>query len=194
MAGRIALERFGSPRPEDRGAAAAGTEVVAATPEGDDAAGPSGRDPEAERLACLERIAGALEIVASEQAALRARCIGDTATALGAAAETLLPRLAREGFAALVAESAQAIPRRGQWPELLLTVAPDGAAAVSAALGAAGDGTVTEIKVSADPALGPGEAQIAWSQGGAEIDADAIAEAALEHFHRQLERCLQPGA
>ena len=65
---------------------------------------------------------------------------------------------------------------------------------LAAALGAAGTGAVTEIKVSADPALGPGEAQIAWSQGGAEIDADAIAEAALEHFRRQLERCLQPGA
>jgi hypothetical protein len=192
MARRITLERFGSPRPEDLGAAEAGTEVVAVTPDDDDAAGQPESDPEAERLACLERIAGALEIVASEQAALRARCIGDTVTALGAAAETLLPRLAREGFAALVAEAAQAISRRGQWPELLLSVTPDSAAAVTAALGAAG--TVTEIKVTAEPALGPGEAQVAWSQGGAEIDVDAITEAALEHFRQRLDRCRQSGA
>lgn len=195
MTGRIALERFGSPRPEDQGALEAGMEMPATAledPEHGDAAELPEIDPEAERQACLERIAGALEIVASEQAGLRARCIGDAAMALGAAAETLLPRLARAGFAALVAETAQTISRRGQWPELLLSVAPDNAAAVATALGETGP--VTEVKVTADPALGPGEAQIGWSQGGAEIDVEAIAEAALERFRLQLDRCLQPGA
>lgn len=192
MTARIALERFGSPRPEDQGALEAGMEMPAAAPEDNDAAELPEIDPEAERQACLERIAGALEIVASEQAGLRARCIGDAAMALGAAAETLLPRLARAGFAALVAETAQTISRRGQWPELLLSVAPDNAAAVATALGETGP--VTEVKVTADPALGPGEAQIDWSQGGAEIDVEAIAEAALERFRLHLDRCLQPGA
>ena len=165
--------------------------VIPAEAPGDDGAGPSGIDPEAERRACLERIAGALEIVASEQAGLRARCIEDTVTALGAAAETLLPRLARAGFAALVAETAQTIARRGQWPELLLSVAPDDAPSVTAALGETGP--VTEVKVTADPALGPGEAQIGWTQGGAEIDIDAIAGAALDHFRLLLDRSLQQG-
>jgi hypothetical protein len=195
MTGRIALERFGSPRPEDQGALEAGMGMPATAledPEHGDAAGLPEIDPEAERQACLERIAGALEVVASEQAGLRARCIGDAVTALGAAAETLLPRLARAGFAALVAETAQTISRRGQWPELLLSVAPDNAAAVATALGETGP--VTEVKVTADPALGPGEAQIGWSQGGAEIDVEAIAEAALDRFRLQLDRCLQPGA
>ncbi len=192
MTGRIALERFGSSRPDDQGALEAGMDMAAAGPEDNDAAGLPEIDPEAERRACLERIAGALEIVASEQAGLRARCIGDTATALGAAAETLLPRLARAGFATLVAETAQTIARRGQWPELLLSVAPDDAAAVAAALGETGP--VTEVKVTADPALGPGEAQIGWSQGGAEIDIEAIAEAALDRFRLHLDRCLQQGA
>jgi len=195
MTARIALERFGSPRPEGQGALEAGMEMPATAledPEHGDAAELPEIDPEAERQACLERIAGALEIVASEQAGLRARCIGDAVTALGAAAETLLPRLARAGFAALVAETAQTISRRGQWPELLLSVAPDNAAAVATALGETGP--VTEVKVTADPALGPGEAQIGWSQGGAEIDVEAIAEAALERFRLQLDRCLQPGA
>ncbi len=195
MTARIALERFGSPRPEGQGALEAGMEMPATAledPEHGDAAELPEIDPEAERQACLERIAGALEIVASEQAGLRARCIGDAVTALGAAAETLLPRLARAGFAALVAETAQTISRRGQWPELLLSVAPDNAAAVATALGKTGP--VTEVKVTADPALGPGEAQIGWSQGGAEIDVEAIAEAALERFRLQLDHCLQPGA
>jgi hypothetical protein len=149
-------------------------------------------DPEAERLACLARIADALEIVASEQAGLRARCSGDAFSALGAAAETLLPRLARAGFAELVAETAQTIARRGQWPVLLLSVAPDNAAVVADALGETGP--VTEIKVTADAALGPGEAQLGWSQGGAEIDVEAIAEAALDHFRLQLNACAQQGA
>ena len=192
MTGRIALERFGSPRPDDQGALEARTDMAAAKPEGDAAAGLPEIDPEAERRACLERIAGALEIVASEQAGLRARCIGDTVTALGAAAETLLPRLARAGFAALVAETAQAIARRGQWPELLLSVAPDDAISVAAALGETGP--VTEVKVTADPALGPGEAQFGWTQGGAEIDVEAIAEAALDRFRLQLDGYLQQGA
>ncbi len=192
MTGRIALERFGSPRPEDEGALEVGIDMTPAAPEGDDAASLPEIDPEAARRACLERIAGALEIVASEQAGLRARCIGDTVTALGAAAETLLPRLARAGFAALVAETAQTISRRGQWPELLLSVAPDNAAAVAAVLGETGP--VTEVKITADPALGPGEAQIGWSQGGAEIDVEAIAEAALDRFRLQLDGYLQQGA
>jgi hypothetical protein len=191
MTGRIALERFGSPQPEDEGALEAGVDTAAA-PEDDDVAGLPEIDPEAERRACLERIAGALEIVASEQAELRARCIGDAVTALGAAAETLLPRLARAGFAALVADTAQTIARRGQWPELLLSVAPDNAASVAAALGETGP--VTEVKITADPALGPGEAQIGWSQGGAEIDIEAITEAALDRFRLQLDGCLQQGA
>ncbi|MFQ5566176.1 MAG: hypothetical protein ACE5EU_07425 [Paracoccaceae bacterium] len=192
MAGRIALERFAVVRPEDEGAPAAEVTPAADTPEDDAAADPPAIDPEAERRACLERIAAALEIVASEQAGLRARCIGDTVTALGAAAETLLPRLARAGFAALVAETAQTIARRGQWPELLLSVTPDDAASVAAALGETGP--VTEVKIAADPTLGPGEAQIGWSQGGAEIDVDAIAEAALDHFRLLLDGCLQQGA
>ena len=127
-----------------------------------------------------------------EQAALRARCIENTVAALGAAAETLLPRLARAGFAALVAETAQTVARRAQWPELLLSVAPDDAAAVAGALG--DTGPVTEVKITTDPALGPGEAQLGWAQGGAEIDIEAITEAALDRFRVQLDGCLPQGA
>jgi hypothetical protein len=153
-------------------------------------------DPETERTACLARIANSLEIAASEQAALRARCITDTATAFGKAAETVLPQLARAGFAALVAETAQTIARRGQWPELLVVVAPDDATAVTAALASPDPGPRPgpELKITADPALGPGEAHLGWSQGGAEIDIEAIAETALERFRLQLDGCLQQGA
>jgi hypothetical protein len=49
------------------------------------------------------------------------------------------------------------------------------------------------LVITADPALGPGEAHLGWSQGGAEIDVEAIAETALECFRQQLDGCLQQG-
>jgi hypothetical protein len=193
MTGPIALEQFGSPRPEDDGVPGRmGTPSGA--PDGSDAADApeTAIDPAAEQAACLARISGTLEIIASEQAGLRARCIGDATAALGAAGGTLLPRLARTGFATLVAETALTIARRGQWPELLLTVAPINAAVITSALGACRPDT--GVKLTVDPELGPGEVEIAWSQGGAEIDVEAIAEAALERFRMQLGRCAQQGA
>lgn len=194
MAGRIALERFGSPHPDGEHTPEDGMETIAAAPGIEEPAGsPEPRiDPQAEQSAYLARIADAVEIVASEQAALRAQCIGDTTSALGAAAESLLPCLARAGFAALIAETAKTIARRGQWPGLILSVSPDCAEAVSEALDA--NGQETEINVTAEPSLDPGEAQIGWSQGGAEIDIEAISEAALDRFRLQLDGCMQRGA
>jgi len=43
------------------------------------------------------------------------------------------------------------------------------------------------------PALSAGEAQLSWRDGGAEIDVEAIAEAALERFRTQLDGSLQRG-
>lgn len=191
MTGPVALERFTTSRSEDDGAAAPET----GAPDGplDDVdtaeAEQPETDPEAERAACLARVAGALEVIVAEQAGLRARCIGDASAALAAAAETLLPRLARAGFAALVAETARSIARRGQWPELELCVAPDDAAAVTGALGAFEP--ATEITISTDPSLGAGEAQLGWRDGGVEIDIEAITTAALDQFRRQLDGCAQ---
>ena len=156
--------------------------------------------PEIERTTCLARIANALEIAASEQAALRARCTEDTVAAFAKAAEAVLPQLARAGFAALIAETAQIIARRGQWPELLVIVAPDDAEAVTGALASpvshpgSGPGSCLELKITADPALGPGEALLSWRQGGAKIDVEAIADTALERFRLQLDGCYQKGA
>jgi hypothetical protein len=190
MTGPIALERFG-PYPPDGGEAAGGAQP---DPAAENLTEPAEIevDPETVRNATLARIAGALEVVATEQAGLRARCIGDTTAALGAAAETLLPRLAQAGFADLVAETAQTIARRGQWPELTLSIDADTASAVADALAKATP--AAEIKVLTDPALKPGEAQLAWSQGGAEIDVEAFVETALNRFHVNLDSCLQHGA
>jgi len=194
MTGPIALERFGSPKPEDDGALGNGIDMPDCAPiAGDAADAPEIEiDPVAEQAACLARISSALEIIASEQAGLRARCVGDAVAALGAAAETLLPRLAQAGFAALIAETAQTIARRGQWPQLLLSVAPVNAAGITSALDAIRP--EIDVKITVDPEFGPSEVQLAWSQGGAEIDIEAIAGAALERFRMQLDSCAQQGA
>jgi hypothetical protein len=194
MTGPIALEQFGGSAPNDPGLPDTTNNISGDAPDnnlGTDI--PTDEiDPEAEQAACLARISGALEIVASEQAGLRAQCIGGVAAALGTTAETLLPRLARAGFSTLVAETAQTIARRGKWPELVLTVAPANADGITSAV--TSFRSETEIRIVADPALGPGEVQIAWSEGGAEIDVEAIARAALELFQAQLNNIAQSGA
>lgn len=140
-------------------------------------------DPEAARLERLRRIAAALEAIAADQAALSARWVSEAASAFGAAAERVLPQLARAGFAGVVAESVAALARDGRWPGLELSVAPDEMAEIEVALGTAGHGGVT---LRADPALAPGEVRLGWTGGGAEIDVEAIAGAALEHLRRAL--------
>jgi len=194
MTGPIALERFGSPQPGNESALGLGTDTPDDAPNSDDAtdAPETETDPAAEQAACLARISSALEIIASEQAGLRAQCIGDTVTALGAAAESLLPRLAQAGFAALIAETAQTIARRGHWPELQLSVAPANAAGITSALGAIRP--EIEVRITVNPEFGPSEVQLAWRQGGAEIDVEAIAESALVYFRTQLDGCAQHGA
>jgi hypothetical protein len=54
--------------------------------------------------------------------------------------------------------------------------------------------SATEIRIVADSALGPGDVQFAWSQGGAEMEIEAITLAALDFFRLQLESHAQQGA
>jgi hypothetical protein len=190
--GRIALERFGAASRQTPEASEVGVPVPVPDAAENHVPEVPGIDPQAERLASLARISETLDDVASEQAGLRTRCIDDAAAALGAAAEVLLPQLARAGFAELVAETAQSIARRGHWPDLKLAVAPDDAAEIADALGRLGSSA--PVQVTADPALGVGEAELGWCDGGAEIDVQSIAEAALERFHSQLKGCPQQGA
>ena len=142
-------------------------------------------DAEAERRACLSRIAEALEAIARDQSALRTRCITDAAKALGAAAESLLPRMADAGLAALVAEAADRLTREGRWPCLELRAAAEDAEDIASELRARG---ATSIQVRPDQGLAPGSVSLEWEAGGAEIDAEAIVSAALDQFERALAR------
>lgn len=182
----VALERFCAPagcEPAEEEAAGTGADPAAASP----AHAPQ-PDPEAERLVCLARIAAAVEAVAADQAALREAWLDKAAAALGEAAASLLPPIARAGFAAQVAEAAAAVARRGRWPRLVLRVAPADAEAIAEALGArpGGDGPERPVALAPDPALAAGEARLGWDGGGAEIDAEAMIEAALGRFRSAL--------
>lgn len=184
MRSRLVLERFDPVQ--------AATEPKATEEPGDSAsADPAGDTPaptedslgpDTLRSETLARIAAALSTVSADQAELRARCIEDVATALGEAAAAVLPRLAASAFPRLVADSTAAVARQGRWSRLRLSAAPDDAAEISAAL--ADMGASADIDIHEAGSLEPGEARLDWDSGGAEIDAEAIGAAALDHYRQ----------
>lgn len=143
------------------------------------------RDPEAERIEALARIADALEIMAAEHSRLRLHCIGQAATVLGAAAETLLPQLVRDGFASLVADTARVVAEQTEWPRLTIAIAPGEAEALIRFL----DDTpaATQVRVDARPSVAQGTAEIAWDDGGAVLDANSMVETVLADYRHRLE-------
>lgn len=148
-------------------------------------------EAEAERRESLARIAVALESIAADQSALTARRLADAAAALGGAAESVLPRLARAGFAALVAESAERVARDGCWPGLELRASCDEAAEIAEFLARQPPGP---IEVKPDATLAAGEVLLAWSDGGAEIRVEEIVAEALERVRRALSSDAEDGA
>ena len=182
----VLLERFGFDAPgladEAPGAAPDVADPCAAAEPSPPADDPPA-DPDAERRECLSRIAAALEAVAADQAALREQWRADAAAALGAAAAEVVPRLARAGLAAHVAELAARLGRDGRWPHLALHAAPGDAGEIGEAIRTAGPQT---LEIVPDPGLAPGSVRLSWKDGGAEIDAEAIAATALERLRRAL--------
>ena len=190
----VLLERFGfatpvsvDQTPGEKPDAAAPSEAPEPSPPAEDPP----VDPEAERRACLRRISAALETIAADQAALRARLTADAAAALGAAAAEVVPRLARDGLAAHVAEMAERVARDGRWTCLELCAAPDDAREIGKAIRADGP---TTVEIKPDPCLAPGNVRLYWQSGGAEIDAEAIANAALDRVRRALATDPETGA
>lgn len=188
MAGRVALEFFDG---RAAGPEQACNDPEPAAPEAQPLAEPPA-DPAAERAAALRRLAAALETITAEQASLRAASLHHAAAAFGAAASCVLPVLARKGFAALVADAVHAIAKNGRWPELVVTVSEDDAAEVDACL--KNSRAVPNLRIELNQGLAPGEATVGWGSGGADIDAAAIADAALEHLRLALDRLQQTGA
>ncbi|HSF94692.1 MAG TPA: hypothetical protein VLA52_06655 [Thermohalobaculum sp.] len=195
MGGRISLESFddcvGGAGPQDDVPGMNGGDSP--EPDAPSAAAPEPEiDHEAERIAALTRLAAALETVAAEQAALRAACQRQAATAFGQAAAAVLPALARAAFCAQVAETARTVAQNGRWPDLVVSVAEEQAQEIAEFLGRGRPPPA--LRIEPRPDIPPGEAEIAWDGGGAEIDAAAIAETTLAGYRRELDVLAQTGA
>ena len=146
--------------------------------------------PEGASLAGTEdtsaRIALTLEAIASDAERLRIQAIVAAAHAVGEAAETLMPALAQAGFAPCLAEIASDIAGRVRTPpDLRLVHAREDRDAIQTALAALPD--QASVTLDEDPARAPGSADLTWADGGARIDVEAMAAAALEEAHRRFE-------
>ncbi len=134
----------------------------------------------------IERIAAALEAATSDADRVSVQAVAAAARALGEAAETLLPALARDGFAPCLAETARQIAERlGEAPALRLAHAPGDRDAIEAAL--AGLPAQPNITLDEDPVREPGTAELSWPDGGARIDIEAMTATALEEARRRLD-------
>ena len=140
-------------------------------------------DHQAERRECLTLIARTLETIAQDQNTFSTRWVAEAAAAFGAAAEIAMPRMARNGLAALVAEAVERVARQARPPRLELLAAADDIADLEEAVSSNGP---TPVELRADDALTPGHVRLEWERGGAEIDAEAVAAAALDQFGRAL--------
>ena len=106
------------------------------------------------------------------------------ARALGESARAALPSVLSEGSTAEIAEAARAIVGAGPSAAITIRTAPSQRAMVAALLECPG----AEVEVRADATLADGSMALDWEDGGATIDAEPLAWAALDILNHQLER------
>jgi flagellar biosynthesis/type III secretory pathway protein FliH len=154
-------------------------------PQGAPAPAATPDNPQSAAAQHLAAIADAVSRVVRDAAALRRATETALAEAFARAAAAALPSLAQEGFAAEVAAASLEIARAAEMADLELRLSPEDEPAVRAALEAAPP-SAGAIRITRDPALAPGRAELGWAHGGARFDAAALADAALGCLHRQL--------
>ncbi len=191
---RILLERFDPPsRPEDPadgGAGDAGEPVADLADDMVPAVAEISPEPDAEPDhyhdpgPTLERIADLLEACLANAIDLRRSAERAAADAFGRAAEAVIPVLAGRGFAEEIAAAARALATGAAPQEIVLDVSAEELEGVSKALeerGATGG-----IRLRTSPHLGPGQAEVAWADGGAEIDVERLTTEALRILEQHL--------
>lgn len=130
----------------------------------------------------ITRIAETLAGLGRDLAPLREAAIEATARAFGQAAAAAIPHLVQAGFAAEIAQASLDIARAQPVGGPALLVSEDDLDAVRAILAEAASG----LDLRASPSLGPGQAALEWTDGGARFDAAALTAAALELLHQHL--------
>lgn len=184
MQPRITLERFDPERPAGDGPDPDGTLPAVPAP----AAPPTSElEPEPETPdpgPALERIASLLEACLANAVELRRGAERAAAAAFGRAAEAVIPVLAGRGFAEEIAAAARALSTSTAPQSIVLTVAAEELEAVAAALQnrTGGDGIILRTA----PALNPGQAEVSWADGGAEIDIERLTAEALRILEQHL--------
>lgn len=129
-----------------------------------------------------KRVSEMIERLAQDLAPLREAAVEASARAFGQAAAAAIPHLVQTGFAAEIAQASLDIARAQPPGGPLLQVSQDDLETVRACLAEAADG----LDLRASPSLGPGQATLEWTDGGARFDADALTAAALELLHQHL--------
>lgn len=127
----------------------------------------------------------------ARQACRAAECAA--AEAMGRAAATAVPHLARTAFPAEVAAASLALLRRGEFDRLELRIAPPDFEEIGSALAAVSPGLPIDAVADAD--LTSGAARMVWADGGVEFDCQRLADAAEACLRRSLDdqaRCANP--
>lgn len=178
---RIALERFDVDAP---GAGDEEAPLPAPLPE------PPPPEPEPEPApdpaAAMERIAALLEACLANAVAMRKTAEETAAAAFGRAAEAVIPVLAGRGFAEEIAAAARALAASAAPQTIVLEVAAEELEPVAAALEGREEGMPEGIVLRAAPRLEPGQAEVSWADGGAEIDIERLTAEALRILEQHL--------
>lgn len=190
---RIALERFDHlratatempeplPEPPPPPPPPAPEPEVAAPSDADLAAAAAVAEAHAAAAALTQHLAALLEAMDRSRTAATTA----VASALGAAAEAVLPHLASSGFAAEVAAATEHLMRIGGERRVVLRLAPGIAEEVTRALATAHPPLPVEVTI--DPTLGMGDAHLDWTDGGAIIAADRLIADATALLSRRLD-------
>lgn len=186
MHGRILLERFDAPPEPDEDRAVPEADHALPVPAGPVLAAPEEytEPPPPDPGPTLERIAALLEACLANAVELRRSAERSAAEAFGRAAEAAIPVLAGRGFAEEIAAAARALAASAAPQTIVLTVAAEELEAVSHALD--GRGGREAIVLRAGGGMRPGQAEVSWTDGGAEIDVERLTAEALRILEQHL--------
>lgn len=183
---RVKLERFDLVDPDpplEADSATIGLPVAAEPePEPEPELLPAAPEPEP-TVETLARIQALLEACLRDSTRARREAEAAAAELLGKAAQHVLPNLAKRGFSDEIAAAARAVMTALAPQSIVLEVAPEAFEQVSAALGG---GLDPQVVVQPSTRLEPGQAEISWADGGADLDVGWLTEEALRLLEERL--------
>jgi len=187
----LRLERFDRPHPAPQDGAAEPAMVAAqdgAAPEPAPLpAQPPAPTPAPEAATDgADRLAAALEGLDAAGEPLRRAAFDHARTVCLDAVRGALPTVLAAGFAAAVVEAIDALTAAGPCAGLELRLSETDHDLMVEALAGRRPPLPARIGLRLDPALGAGQTRLVWRDGGARIDAEALAAAALDRLAEDM--------